>query len=45
MNPQSGSSFRVVVPILLLVILVNFLSMPAEEYPGAQSRHVSPQWR
>jgi hypothetical protein len=34
MNPQSGSSFRVAVPILLLVILVNFLSMPAEEYPG-----------
>ena len=34
MNPQSGSSFRVVVPILLLVVFVNFLSMPAEEYPG-----------
>jgi hypothetical protein len=34
MNPQTRSSFRVVVPILLLVVLVNFLSMPAEEYPG-----------
>jgi hypothetical protein len=34
MNPQTRSSFRVVVPILLLVVFVNFLSMPAEEYPG-----------
>ena len=34
MKPQTCSPFRVVVPIVLLVGLVNFLTMPAEEYPG-----------
>jgi hypothetical protein len=34
MKPQTRSTFRVVVPIVLLVVFVNFLTMPAEEYPG-----------
>jgi hypothetical protein len=33
-KPQTCSPFRVVVPIVLFVGLVNFLTMPAEEYPG-----------
>lgn len=34
MKPQTRSSFRVVVPIVLFVVFVNFLTMPAEEYAG-----------
>jgi hypothetical protein len=34
MKPQTRSSFRVVVPVVLFVLLVNFLTMPAEEYYG-----------
>ena len=29
MNPQTRSSFRVVMPIVLFVVFVNFLTMPA----------------
>jgi hypothetical protein len=32
MKPQTRSSFRIVVPIVLFVLFVNFLTMPAEEY-------------
>ena len=31
---QTRSSFRLVVPIALFVVFVNFLTMPAEEYDG-----------
>jgi hypothetical protein len=34
MNPQTRSSSRVVVPIVLFVAFVNFLTMPAQEYYG-----------
>ena len=34
MKPQTRSSFRVVMPIVLFVVFVNFLTMPAEEYYG-----------
>jgi hypothetical protein len=34
MKPQTRSSFRIVVPIVLFVLFVNFLTMPAEEYCG-----------
>jgi hypothetical protein len=34
MKPQTCSPFRVFVPIVLFVGLVNFLTMPAEEYSG-----------
>ena len=34
MKPQTHSSFRIAVPVVLLVVLVNFLTMPAEEYAG-----------
>jgi hypothetical protein len=34
MKPQTCSSIRLVVPIVLFVGLVNFLTMPAEEYSG-----------
>jgi hypothetical protein len=31
---QTHSSFRIAVPVVLFVVLVNFLTMPAEEYAG-----------
>ena len=31
---QTRSSFRLVVPIALFVVFVNFLTMPSEEYAG-----------
>ena len=34
MKPQTRSSFRLVVPIALFVVFVNFLTMPSEEYAG-----------
>jgi hypothetical protein len=34
MKPQTRSAFRVLVPIVLFVGFVNFLTMPAEEYYG-----------
>jgi hypothetical protein len=34
MKPQTHSSFRMAVPMVLFVVLVNFLTMPAEEYAG-----------
>ncbi|MBV8378323.1 MAG: hypothetical protein JO279_15100 [Verrucomicrobia bacterium] len=34
MKPQTGLSFGVIPPILIFVVLVNFLTMPAEEYYG-----------
>ena len=34
MKPQTRSSIRVVIPIVLFVLLVNFLTMPAQEYYG-----------
>jgi len=34
MKPQTRSSLRVVVPMVLFVLFVNFLTMPAEEYAG-----------
>ena len=34
MKPQTRSSSGVVVPIVLFVAFVSFLTMPAEEYPG-----------
>src|SRR5580693_933592 len=34
MKPQPHSSFRIAVPVVLFVVLVNFLTMPAEEYSG-----------
>jgi hypothetical protein len=37
MKPETRSSFRVVVPIVLFVASVNFLTMPAEEYCGDAS--------
>jgi hypothetical protein len=33
-KPQTRSSFRLVVPIALFVVFVNFLTMPSEEYAG-----------
>jgi hypothetical protein len=37
MKPQTRPSIRVVVPIVLIVAFVNFLTMPAEEYYGDAS--------
>src|ERR1700739_3745796 len=37
MKPQPRPSIRVVVPIVLIVAFVNFLTMPAEEYYGDAS--------
>ena len=34
MKPQTRSTFRLIVPIALFVVFVNFLTMPAEEYAG-----------
>ena len=34
MEQNDRSLFRVALPIIVIVLAVNFLSMPAEEYPG-----------